>query len=188
MSFKNVVLTGLSFEEGVLNTSGIQEEAWFIPKSYFVDLTGEKVPVAEPATPQAAIEIVGNHVLKAGKAPIRIETAYDKSGMDSTSAGEKFSPVWMATPKFFQPLPTSANAANIAIVHGMRGVVLIKRAGGGSFYQIGGVGIYGTVKTGAKVSFGDGPTGAPGVEFQFEAASVMPFYEYKGELPAPAAP
>jgi len=185
MGFENVQLEGITFAEGALNTSGIQEEAWFIPKSYLVAVTGEKVPTPDTTT-ASAIEIAGNHVLKAGKAPILIETSFDKSGMDSTMAGEKYSPIWQAAPKFFQPQPTPENAANAAIIAGMRGILLLKRAVGGDFYQIGGNGIYATVKT-AKVSFGDGGTGAPGVDLTFEASMIMPFYVYKGTLPAPAA-
>jgi hypothetical protein len=182
MDFKNIVLTGLTFEDGALNTSGIEEDAYFIPLSYFATL---QTPVANPANALAAITISGSHVLKPGKAPIPIATMFDKSGMDSALAGEKFSKISMPNAKFFQPQPTAENAANFAIMTNVRGIVLIKRSVGGSFIQIGNKGLYASVKEGS-VKFGDGPTGTPGIEFVIEAPSVMPYYVYAGELPVAA--
>lgn len=183
MEFKNIVLTGLTFADGELNTSGIEEDAFFIPLSYFATLA---TPVANPANPLAAITITGSHILKPGKAPIPLATMFDKSGMDSALAGEKYSKLSMPNAKFFQPQPTAENAANYAIMANMRGIVLIKRAVGGSFIQIGNKGLYATVKEGS-VKFGDGPTGTPGIEMVFEAPSVMPYYVYSGELPVAGA-
>jgi hypothetical protein len=180
MNFSNIALSGLILSEGAQNTSGIEEDAWFIPLSYIADL---KTPPADPTTPLEAITITGNHVLKPGKAPIPLFTMQDKSGMDSAMVGEKYSKMFQPNAKFFQPQPTDENAANFAIMGNLRGIVLIKRAIGGDFKQIGNKGLLATVKEGS-VKFGDGPTGAPGIEFVVEAASVMPFYVYKGDLPA----
>jgi len=183
MDYKNIVLTGLQFEDGALNTSGLQEDAYFIPYSYLQTI---QEPVANGTSPASLIEIAGNHVLKAGKAPIPIFTLFEKSGMDSALTGEMFSKLFMAAAKFFQPQPTGENAANFAVMANMRGIVLIKRAIGGNFIQIGAKGLTAKVKEGS-VKFGDGPTGAPVVEFQIEAPSIMPFYVYKGELPVAGA-
>lgn len=179
MDFKNVVLTGLGFTDGAINVSGIEEDAFWIPLSFFATL---QVPLETPGTPLAAIEIAGTHILKPGKAPIPLFTMFDKSGMDSPLAGEKYSKISMPAAKLFQPQPTAENAANFAIMSNQRGILLIKRATGGSFIQIGNKGLYAAIKEGS-VKFGDGPTGAPGIEFQIEAPSIMPYYVYKGELP-----
>lgn len=182
MNFANIALTGLLLSEGAQNPSGIEEDAWFIPLSYLSDL---KVPPPEPANAIEAITITGNHVLKAGKAPIPLFTNQDKSGMDSALVGEKFSKMFQPNAKFFQPQPTGENSANFAIIANLRGIFLIKRPGDPYFTQIGTKGLLATVKEGS-VKFGDGPTGAPGIEFVAEAASVMPYYIYKGDLPAAA--
>ncbi|WP_342645015.1 hypothetical protein [Mucilaginibacter sp. CSA2-8R] len=182
MDFSNIALAGLILSEGAQNPSGIEEDAWFIPYAWIADL---KVPVTNPATAVEAMTITGNHVLKAGKSPIPLFTAQDKSGMDSALVGEKYSKMFQPNVKLFQPQPTVANAANFAIVANLRGIFLIKRPGDEFFTQVGTKGLLATVKEGS-VKFGDGPTGAPGIEFVGEAASVMPFYIYKGELPAAA--
>jgi hypothetical protein len=80
------------------------------------------------------------------------------------------------------PQPTPKNAANYAVMTNQRGILLIKRAIDGDYIQVGNKGLLAVVKEGS-VKFGDGPTSAPGIEFQIEASSVMPYYVYKAALP-----
>jgi hypothetical protein len=178
-NFSNVQLAGLLLDEGALNTSGIQEDAFWIPLTYIATL---QIPKSDPANPVEAMEITTAHVLKAGKSPIPLFTSHDKSGMDSPTVGEKFSKISQPVVKLFQPQPTPENAANYAVMTNQRGILLIKRAIGGDYIQIGNKGLLAVVKEGS-VKFGDGPTGAPGIEFQIEASSVMPYYVYKAALP-----
>jgi hypothetical protein len=178
-NFSNSQLTGLLLEEGALNTSGIQEDGFWIPLAYIAAL---KTPKDNPATPLEAMQITEAHVLKAGKSPIPVFTMHDKSGMDSPTVGEKFSKISQPVVKLFTPQPSDENVANYAVMTNQRGILLIKRAIGGSYKQIGNKGLMAVVKEGS-VKFGDGPTGAPGIEFQIEASSVMPFYSYTAELP-----
>lgn len=177
-TYSTVVLEGMPFTDGDENTAGIQEDAWFIPFSYFATLA---VPV--PSTTTASlVEITSDHVMKTGKAPIPLFTQFEKSGLDSPLAGELYSKIFMPVIKLFHPQPNEVNATNLSVIKNQRGIVLIKRTQGGPLIQIGTQGLYAKVKSGT-VSFGTGPTGAPGVTFEVEAPSVHPYLVYKGVFP-----
>ena len=61
--YTSVVLEGLSFIDGLENTSGIQEDAYLIPLDYIATL---QVPTPG-TTPESLIEITTAHILKTGK-------------------------------------------------------------------------------------------------------------------------
>jgi hypothetical protein len=178
-NFSNIQLAGLLLEEGALNSSGIQEDAYWIPLAYITNL---QTPKSDPANPLEAMVITTQHILRSGKSPIPLFTSHDKSGMESPTVGEKFSKISQPVVKLFQPQPSPENAANYAVMTNQRGILLIRRAIGGDYIQIGNKGLLAVVKEGS-VKFGDGPTGTPGIEFQIEASSVMPYYVYKADLP-----
>ena len=176
--YSNIVLEGLGFVDGQENTSGIQEDAYLL---LYDDIATFGSPTPG-TTPESLVEISSNHVMKTGKSPIPLYTLYEKSGMDATLTGEMFSKIFISIVKLHLPQPNEKNAVNFSVIKNRRFIVLIKRAGGTDFIQIGSQGLYAKVKDGS-VKFGDGPTGTPGVDFQVEAPSIHPYYVYKGTLP-----
>jgi len=177
--YTSVVLEGLSFVDGLENTSGIQEDAYLIPFDYIKTL---QVPTPG-TTPESLIEITTAHVLATGKSIIPLYTMFEKSELESQLMGETYSHVWMTQAKFFMPQPGEQNSINLSILKNRRFIVLVKRMGSNNFVQIGTAGMYAKLKAGGKLSFGQGPTGSPGIEFQIEAPGVHPFFVYTASLP-----
>ena len=108
---------------------------------------------------------------------------FEKSELESALSGEPYSHVWMTQVKFFMPQPGEQNSVNLSILKNRRFIILIKRTGATNYIQIGTQGLYAKLKAGGKLSFGMGPTGAPGIEFQIEAPGVHPFLVYTATLP-----
>ncbi|MDX3913781.1 MAG: hypothetical protein QHC79_09595 [Pseudosphingobacterium sp.] len=184
-SYDNITDLKMEFVDGIENTSGIQEVAYFIPLSWMAT-------VAEPAedgtTAASLVEITANHVMKAGKAPIELQPMFEKSGATGAMEGEILSGVMKQGPAdFFLPNLTASSLGTAGALKNYRGIVLFKRIGGGDFYQFGSK--YLSAKVEAVVpNWGTGPTGEVGTKITFGAYGTMPAYIYKGELPVPAAP
>lgn len=178
--YNNITDLKQEFVDGVENASGLQEVAYFIPLSWMATI-GKAV--ADGTTAASVVEIEDDHVMKAGKSPIKIQMLYSKSGATSEMEGEELSKVFRQGPaEFFLPNINSGALGTAAAIKNYRGIVLIKRIGGGDFYQIGSEELAAQVVSG-NVSFGTGPTGEVGIRTAFQAYSAVPFYVYKGELP-----
>lgn len=182
--YSNITDAKLAFVDGLDNTSGIAERGYFIPLSW---LKTEAVPDEEGTTAASLVEITGDHVMETGKAPIEMQMLYEKSGVDGSLEGEVLSKIFKQGPaRAFLPNINATALGSAGMIKNYRGIFLFKRIGGGHFYQIGSGVISAKVANGG-VSFGEGPTGEPGVTVEFEAYSVMPMYIYKGELPVEGA-
>lgn len=180
MNYSNITDAAMTFVDGEDNTSGIAEIAYFLPYSWVQSLAK---PAAEPTTVAALVEIVGDHVMKAGKAPVALEMLYDKSGFDGTMEGEILSKIFKQGPaRFFLPNINAGALGTAGMIKNFRGIVLFKRIGSDDFFQIGSEEIKARVANGG-VSTGTGPTGEPGIFVEFEAYSHMPLFIYQGELP-----
>ncbi|WP_353183566.1 hypothetical protein [Parapedobacter lycopersici] len=174
-----------SFKDGLDNGSGIQEIAYFIPRSW---LTTIAAPDPAGTTAASLVEISGNHVLAAGKSPIRMEPLFDKSGLTGESVGEVLSSVFQTGAEFFFPQLSATVLGTAGAIKNYRGLILLKRMAGGDWIQIGSEEILAKPIAGGAFGTGQGPTGEPGIRVNFQAHGNMPYYIYKGELPAPAGP
>lgn len=185
MGYETITDAKFSFQDFQENPSGIQEQAWFIPLSYFT-ADGVKEPV--PSTTAASlVEIATNHVLAAGKAPIEITPLFDKSGAQSEMVGQTLSKMFTPGAKFFLPQLSAQNLGTATMLKNARGIVLFKRASGGDFFQIGSKALPAYIMN-ATPNLGEGAEGEVGITLEIKVmASVAPFYIYKGVLPAPAA-
>lgn len=178
--YSNITDAKLQFVDGLDNTSGIAEKAYFIPLSW---LKTEAVPLDSGTTAASLVEIEEDHVMEVGKAPIEMQMIYEKSGVSGGLEGEILSKIFKQGPaKVFLPNINATALGSVGMIKNYRGIFLFKRIGGGDFFQIGSGVISAKVANGG-VSFGEGPTGEPGITVEFEAYSVMPMYVYKGELP-----
>ncbi|MFN8406779.1 MAG: hypothetical protein U0X71_04790 [Sphingobacteriaceae bacterium] len=174
----------MNFSDGVENQSGIQEEAYFIPLSWMST-------VAKPelgTTAASIVEIPKSHMMANGKKPIPMTPLYKKSGLKASLEGEELSKMFKQGPaEFFIPQVTADILGTAAAIRNYRGIVLIKRPGNDTdFIQIGSQGLAANV-TNAEIDLGTGPTGSVGIKITFEACGSVPFYIYKGGLPAAAA-
>ncbi|MGJ1295540.1 hypothetical protein ACR777_15140 [Sphingobacterium spiritivorum] len=180
MSYDNITDLKQTFVDGQENASGLQEVAYFIPLTWIKTFA----KVASAGTTAASIvELVGDHVMETGKSPIKIQMLYSKSGAQAEMEGEELSKVFRQGPaEFFLPNINATNLGTATAIKNYRGIVLIKRIGGGEWYQIGSEELAAQVSAGT-VSFGTGPTGEVGIKTSFQAYSHVPFFVYKGELP-----
>lgn len=180
MSYDNITDLKQEFVDGNENASGLQEIAYFIPLSWMSKIAK---PVTDGTTAASIVEIEGDHEMETGKSPIKIQMLYSKSGAESALEGEELSKVFRQGPaEFFLPNINAGNLGTAAAIKNYRGIVLIKRIGGGDWYQIGSEELAAQVVDG-NVSFGVGPTGEVGIRTMFQAYSHTPFFVYKGELP-----
>lgn len=178
--YNNITDLTQQFVDGMENASGLQEVAYFIPISWMATIAK---PVEDGTTAASLVEITGPHTMKAGKAPIKIQMLYSKSGAQAEMEGEELSKVFRQGPaEFFLPNINATALGTAAAIKNYRGIVLIKRIGGGDWFQIGSEELAAQVVSG-NVSFGTGPTGEVGIRSGFQAYSAVPFCIYKGELP-----
>lgn len=179
-NYSNITDLKQTFVDGQENASGLQEKAYFIPLSWMSKVA--KV-AAEGTTAASVVEITESHEMMPGKQPIEFQMLYSKSGATAELEGEELSKVFRQGPaEFFLPNINAGNLGTAAAIKNYRGIVLIKRIGGGDFYQIGSEELAAQVVSG-NVSFGNGPTGEVGIRSAFQAYSAVPFYVYKGDLP-----
>lgn len=180
-SYADVTNFGLTFSDGIENQGGIQEEAYFLPISWMTTIAKP-----EPSTTASSfIEITKSHVMALGKKPIPMTPFYKKSGMKSSLEGEECSKMFKQGPaEFFIPQVTSDNLGTAAAIKNYRGIILFKRPNSDTdFVQIGTQGLPANV-TNVEVDLGTGPTGTVGIKISFESCGSVPFYVYKGGLPA----
>jgi hypothetical protein len=169
----------LGFEDFQENPSGIEEQAWFIPLSWL--LTEQTTTPGTTAI--SLIEITTAHIMATGKTPIELTPMFEKSGANSESVGQMLSKMFKPGAKFFIPQVNAQNLGTATMLKNARGIVLIKRANGGDFYQ------FGTKKLPAyimnpSVSLGEGAEGEVGITLEIAvSASIVPFYIYKGVVP-----
>lgn len=180
--YKTITDTKFEFEDGLENTAGIQELAYFIPIS---SIATEAVPV-NGTTASSIVTIPGNHVLKAGKAALIVNPLYGKSGVNSKLSGEELSKVFETDVELFVPQISASLLGGAVALKNMRGIILVRRPGQlTGFWQIGSKGMPAKVQD-IPVGFGTGPTGEVGLKLMIKAFDITPFYEYTGELPIPA--
>ncbi len=180
-SYDEVTNFGLTFSDGIENQGGIQEEAYLLPISWMTNIAKP-----EPNTKAASlVEIVKSHMMTTGKKPIPMTPFFKKSGMKSSLEGEECSKMFKQGPaEFFIPQVTADNLGTAAAMKNYRGIILFKRPNSDTdFIQIGSQGLPASV-TNVEVDLGTGPTGPVGIKISFEACGSVPFYIYKGGLPA----
>lgn len=183
MNYDNITDLAANFVDGHDNTSGIAEQAYFIPYSWFEDI---KEPDPEATTAEGIVTITGNHVLKAGKAPISIQPLFDKSGSTTAMEGEILSGIFNTGAEFFLPNVQAKNLGTARALKNYRGIFLVRRIGQkAGFIQIGSKDIAAYIRN-VEGGLGTGPTGEVGLKFTAGAYSLAPYYIYDGELPAPA--
>lgn len=184
--FDNITDMKMEFSDGCENPAGIGEKAYWIPLDYFVE-GGIKVPTAG-TTAASLVTISGSHVLKAGKAPIPITMLYDKSGSNGTLVGEKTSKIGQGTLEAFVPGKISAhNLGTAKVMKNQRGIILFKSADGGTGFWQGGTEYLPVYVENIDKTFGTGPTGEKGIKITLNWYGTSEYWDYQGELPAPAS-
>ncbi|GAA4327479.1 hypothetical protein GCM10023149_30890 [Mucilaginibacter gynuensis] len=181
--YSNVVLNGLTHDDGAENPGGVAELAYIL---LYNDLLAIQEPVPS-TTPESILTITTAHTMKTGKSPIQAFTVMEKSDYESALEGEIYSKMFNPNLTIFLPQPSDNNAAAFSVIKNARMLVLFKRSSAGAnFYQIGSKFLMAKVKEGS-VKFGKGPTGEPGVTFVVESHSVQPFFKYTAVLPVTGA-
>ncbi|WP_316780401.1 hypothetical protein [Pedobacter antarcticus] len=177
--YDNITDLGLSFGDGNDNPSGVGEIAFFIPFSWMKT-------VAKPAdatTAGSLITITGNHMMIAGKAPIKVNTLFDKSGINWKLAGEKLSKIFEIGAELFVPDNSVKSLGSAAALKTYRGILLIgKIDGSGHFWQVGSELIAATIVDIAGGT-GVGPTGEVGSKITVQSYASVPVYSYEGAVP-----
>src|SRR5690606_18280094 len=183
-NYDNITDLAADFVDGFDNTSGIAEQAYFIPYSWFAEI---KQPDAEATTAEGVVTITESHVLKEGKQPISIQPLFEKSGSTTALEGEVLSQIFNTGAEFFLPNVQAKNIGTARAIKNYRGIFLIRRIGQQEgFFQIGDKDIAAYIRN-IEGGLGTGPTGEVGLKFTAGAYSLAPYYVYTGELPAPAA-
>lgn len=170
----------MEFRDGQENASGIQEEAYFIPTSWMQTIAE---PLPTGTTSESLVTITESHVMKAGKAPIKLQMLYDKSGAAGAMEGEILSAIMKQGPaEFFLPNLNASALGTAGAIKNYRGIVLFKRIGGGDFFQFGSKFLAARVEA-IDTNWGTGPTGEVGIKLTIGAYATMPAFIYQGELP-----
>jgi hypothetical protein len=185
MSYDALTDIGFKFVDGAENASGMKEQAYLVPVSW---IETEAVPVTTPAptTAKTIIAITGNHVLKDDKAPIAVQPLYTKSGSTFGLEGEELSKIAGSTIELFIPQINADVIGSVAAIKNYRFIVLFRRVGQTTgFWQIGSGEMPAKVEN-AEGGTGVGATAEVGVKITLKAYDFTPYYNYQGELPAPA--
>jgi len=182
-TYSGVVLTGLSHDDGAENAAGVAELAYLL--RYGDILTLQEATIGTTAA--SILTISATHVMKTGKAPIPVETIYEKSDFEAAMEGEVYSHMFNPKVTIFMAQPTIDNVGGFSSLKNSRLVLLMRRPGDTTnFYQVGSKFLPAKIMTGS-VKFGKGPTGEPGVTFTIEAHNPQPFFYYTGTLPVAGA-
>ena len=179
MGYETITDAKLDFQDFQENPSGIEEAAYIIPISW---LATEQTTT--PSTTAASlVEIATAHIMMAGKTPIQVTPLFENSSAKSDSAGQMLSKMFKPGAKFFLPQVSAQNLGTVTMLKSVRCLVLIKRANGGDFIQIG-TGKLAAYVMSASVDLGEGVEGKVGTTLEIAvSASKVPFYIYKGVLP-----
>lgn len=167
------------FVDGQDNMGGIKKLAYI---GFVGDFTTIQTPADSPATYADKITISEAHVLASGKKTIALYVMYDKSGVESPTAGGR-------KQKSFKPKVTLMYPGNDAEIIGFTSIiknadmlVFVEPMDGGDFIQIGSADLPATVDT-ATVKTGNAPDGEKGVTFDIVAPSNDPYYIYTAAIP-----
>ena len=175
---------GLSFTDGEENSSGIQQDAYFIPLSWMKTVSRPKVNTSTASL----IEIAEPHVMNPHKKPVKMYCMFKKSGFKGLLEGEELCKIFKQTAEFFIPQVTAENLGTATAIKNYQGIVLFRRAGeDNEFIQIGSEGLPAQVAN-AEFDMGTGPTGSVGIKITFEAYGKVPCYIYKGDIPSDKIP
>jgi hypothetical protein len=181
--YNTITDVGFEFVDGLENPSGLGEEAFLIRVS---DLQTEGLPVESGTTSASLVTILADHVLKAGKHAIPVNILFDKSGSEFKSSGEELSKLFETSVTLLCPQVSAEKLGGATAIKNSRFLVMIRRLGQNTgFWQIG------TKGSSAKVQditggFGTGATAEVGIKIVLKAFSLVPMYDYQGELPTPA--
>ncbi len=176
----------MDLQNDVIYADG-QENMGGLKKSAFIGLVSEFLSIATPIAVPAAygdlVTIPGSHVLMTGKQTIELYVMYDKSGVDSPSAGQRKG-------KSSKPKATLMYPGNDAQILGL--LSLIKNSdcllflepldNSAGYIQIGTQDLPATL-TSYDIKTGNSPEAEKGVTLVFEAPSRVPYYLYTGILP-----
>ncbi|WP_316743410.1 hypothetical protein [Pedobacter antarcticus] len=177
--YDNITDLGLSFGDGNDNPSGVSEVAFFIPLSWMKT-------VAKPAaalTAGSLISITGNHMMVAGKAPIKVNTLFDKSGINWKLSGEKLSKIFEIGVELFVPDNSVKSLGSAAALKNYRGILLVgKIDGSGHYWQVGSELISATFSD-IPGGTGVGATGEVGSKMMLQSYASVPVYSYEGSVP-----
>ncbi len=183
--FEKITNYGLSYTDGEDNSSGIQQDAYFLPISWLKTISRPK-----PGTTAASlVEINESHVMNTNKSPVKMYSMFKKSGLKGALEGEELCKVFKQGPaEFFIPGLTADNLGTVTAIKNYQGIVLMRRAGEeNEFVQIGSEGMPAQVVN-IEYDLGTGPTGAIGIKVTFEAYGRVPYYIYTGQIPTDKAP
>jgi len=183
--FDQITNFGLTFTDGQDNSSGIQQDAYFLPLSWMKTISHPR-----PNTTAASlVEINEAHLMNAGRKAIKMFSMFKKSGLKGALEGEDLCKIFKQGPaEFFIPQLTADNLGTITVIKNYQGIVLMRRAGEESdLVQIGSEGLPAQL-TGVEYDVGTGPTGSVGIKVTFEAYGKVPFYIYKGGIPGDKVP
>lgn len=183
--FDDITNYGLRYSDGEDNTSGIQQDAYFLPISWLKTISRPKVGT----TAASLVHINESHVMNAGKNPVKMYSMFKKSGLKGALEGEELCKIFKQGPaEFFIPRLTADNLGTVTALKNYQGIVLMRRAGEDTeFVQIGSEGMPAQVVN-VEYDLGTGPTGAIGIKITFEAYGKVPYYVYKGEIPSDKPP
>lgn len=177
--FDNITDMALTFGDGNNNPSGVAEVAFFIPLSWMKT-------IAKPVTGTSAgslVSITSNHLMKAGKAPILVNTLFDKSGLTWKLAGENLSKIFEQGGELFIPDNSVRSLGTASALKNYRGILLVgKIDGSGKYWQIGSELIAATI-TDIAGGTGTGPSGEVGSKVTVQSYSAVPVYSYEGDIP-----
>jgi hypothetical protein len=181
--YTNVVINGLSHDDGAENPGGVAEVAYLLRYSEILALQEPTIST----TPASVLTISATHTMKTGKSPVVCEPVYEKSDFESALEGEVYSKMFNPKLTLFMAQPSVDNAGGFSTLKNARLVVLFKRPGqAANYYQMGGKFLAAKINEGS-VKFGKGPTGEAGVTFTVEAHNPQPFFYYTGTLPVTGA-
>lgn len=170
---------GISFGDGNENPSGVAEIAFLIPLSW---LKTEGKPGAG-TTAEDLVRITTNHAMQTGKAPIKVNPMYEKSGLTYALEGEVLSKIFSQGAELFVPDISLKSHGSLRAIKNYRFLVLIGKVdGSGHFWQIGDSFISAKISNIAGGT-GQGPTGEVGSRITVQSYSVAPVYSYEGDIP-----
>ncbi|TXI14822.1 MAG: hypothetical protein E6Q66_04705 [Pedobacter sp.] len=183
--FEKITNYGLSYTDGEDNSSGIQQDTYFLPISWMKTISRPKAGT----TAASLVEINESHVMNTGKGPVKMYSMFKKSGFKGALEGEELCKIFKQGPaEFFIPRLTADNLGTVTAIKNYQGIVLMRRAGeDNEFVQIGSEGMPAQVVN-VEFDLGTGPTGSTGIKVTFEAYGKVPYYVYKGDIPSDKMP
>lgn len=173
------LLTDVAYQDGKDNMAGTTKNAFIGVVSHFTSIAK---PIAVPVALGDGVKITTAHVLATGKKLIKLFVMYEKSGVESTSVGQRKSKSWKPKAKFFYP-GTQAEIIDLLSILGNPDLLaFMEPMDEEGLIQIGTEALPASLVSGS-VKTGEGPEGEKGVMFELEAPSRKAWYIYTAVLP-----